>query len=138
MSADLRQLPCDEFPEVSARRHAHSAVATTTAPIRGRPSHIEAAVGLTSPNRDLAEAGETKAGPDQAHDGAGCEANACPASRSRSASRSSKACSTRCSTPHSQLFAIKVFGDDFDELRRIGNDIIAVLNTIVPGGDPRT
>ncbi len=33
--------------------------------------------------------------------------------------------------PHSAL-AIKVFGDDFNELRRIGNDIIGVLNTI-PG-----
>ena len=33
--------------------------------------------------------------------------------------------------PHSAL-AIKVFGDDFNELRRIGNDIIGVLNT-VPG-----
>ena len=29
--------------------------------------------------------------------------------------------------PHSAL-AIKVFGDDFDELRRIGHDIVAVLN----------
>jgi cobalt-zinc-cadmium resistance protein CzcA len=33
--------------------------------------------------------------------------------------------------PHSAL-AIKVFGDDFDELRRIGRDIVSVLNT-VPG-----
>jgi cobalt-zinc-cadmium resistance protein CzcA len=33
--------------------------------------------------------------------------------------------------PHSAL-AIKVFGDDFDELRRIGKDIIGLLNT-VPG-----
>ena len=33
--------------------------------------------------------------------------------------------------PHSAL-AVKVFGDDFNELRRIGNDIIGVLNT-VPG-----
>ncbi len=33
--------------------------------------------------------------------------------------------------PHSAL-AIKVFGDDFDELRRIGKDIVGVLNTI-PG-----
>ena len=33
--------------------------------------------------------------------------------------------------PHSAL-AIKVFGEDFNELRRIGKDIIAVLNTI-PG-----
>ncbi len=33
--------------------------------------------------------------------------------------------------PHSAL-AVKVFGEDFDELRRIGKDIIAVLNTI-PG-----
>ena len=33
--------------------------------------------------------------------------------------------------PHSSL-AIKVFGDDFDELRRIGKDIVGVLNT-VPG-----
>jgi heavy metal efflux system protein len=33
--------------------------------------------------------------------------------------------------PHSAL-AVKVFGDDFDELRRIGNDVIGVLNTI-PG-----
>ena len=33
--------------------------------------------------------------------------------------------------PHSAL-AVKVFGDDFNELRRIGKDIIAVLNTI-PG-----
>lgn len=33
--------------------------------------------------------------------------------------------------PHSSL-AIKVFGDNFDELRRIGRDIVALLNT-VPG-----
>jgi cobalt-zinc-cadmium resistance protein CzcA len=33
--------------------------------------------------------------------------------------------------PHSSL-AVKVFGDDFNELRRIGNDVIGVLNTI-PG-----
>ena len=33
--------------------------------------------------------------------------------------------------PHSAL-AIKVFGDDFNELRRIGNAIVGVLNTI-PG-----
>lgn len=33
--------------------------------------------------------------------------------------------------PHSSL-AVKVFGDDFDELRRIGKDIITTLNTI-PG-----
>jgi cobalt-zinc-cadmium resistance protein CzcA len=33
--------------------------------------------------------------------------------------------------PHSAL-AVKVFGDDFNELRRIGNDIVGVLNTI-PG-----
>ncbi len=33
--------------------------------------------------------------------------------------------------PHSAL-AVKVFGDDFNELRRIGNSIIGVLNT-VPG-----
>jgi cobalt-zinc-cadmium resistance protein CzcA len=31
--------------------------------------------------------------------------------------------------PHSAL-AVKVFGDDFNELRRIGKDIIALLNTI--------
>jgi cobalt-zinc-cadmium resistance protein CzcA len=35
--------------------------------------------------------------------------------------------------PHSAL-AIKVFGDDFNELRRIGKDIVALLNTI-PGVD---
>ena len=33
--------------------------------------------------------------------------------------------------PHSSL-AVKVFGDDFNELRRIGNDVVGVLNTI-PG-----
>ncbi len=33
--------------------------------------------------------------------------------------------------PHSAL-AVKVFGDDFNELRRIGRDIVGVLNTI-PG-----
>src|SRR5262249_42325199 len=33
--------------------------------------------------------------------------------------------------PHSAL-AVKVFGDDFNELRRIGKDIVGVLNTI-PG-----
>src|SRR5712692_10071779 len=35
--------------------------------------------------------------------------------------------------PHSSL-AVKVFGDDFDELRRIGKDIVALLNA-TPGVD---
>jgi len=36
--------------------------------------------------------------------------------------------------PHSAL-AIKVFGDDFNELRRIGKDVIGVLNTIAGVAD---
>jgi cobalt-zinc-cadmium resistance protein CzcA len=123
MSADLRRA-VTEFPEVTYAVTHLGRNDDGTDP--WTPSHVEAAVGLAP--YDTWSRGETKQDlirriKSRLEGLAGFEiAFSQPIIDS---------VLDKVFEPHSSL-AVKVFGDDFDELRRIGKDIVALLNTI-PG-----
>ena len=119
MMADLRRA-VNEFPEVAY-------VVTHT----GRnddgtdpwtPAHVEAAVGLTP--YSTWPAGETK---QDLVRRMGERLDRLPGLEVAFSQPIIDSVLDKVFDPHSAL-AIKVFGDDFNELRRIGRDIIAVLN----------
>ena len=86
------------------------------------PSHIEAGIGLT-PYEHLA-GGRDQAGSGPAHDGAA--STNCRASRSHVSQPIIDSVHRQGLRP-AQPARRQVFGDDFNELRRIGKDIINVL-----------
>jgi heavy metal efflux system protein len=123
MLADLRRA-LKEFPEVSYVVSHIGRNDDGTDP--WTPSHMEAAVGLTP--YSTWPAGETK------HDlinRMSARLDKLPGFEIAFSQPILDSVLDYVFDPHSSL-AVKVFGDDFNELRRIGNDIVGVLNTI-PG-----
>jgi cobalt-zinc-cadmium resistance protein CzcA len=123
MVADLRRV-LGEFPEVAYVVSHIGRNDDGTDP--WTPSHMESAVGLTA--YSTWPAGETK------HDlteRMSARLDELPGFEIAFSQPILDSVLDYVFDPHSEL-AIKVFGDDFNELRRIGKDIIALLNTI-PG-----
>ena len=123
MVADLRRA-VNEFPEVSYVVSHIGRNDDGTDP--WTPSHMEAAVGLNP--YSTWPAGETK------HDLTArltAKLDQQPGFEIAFSQPIIDSVLDKVFDPHSAL-AIKVFGDDFNELRRIGNDIIALVHTI-PG-----
>jgi cobalt-zinc-cadmium resistance protein CzcA len=123
MVADLRRA-VNEFPEVSYVVSHIGRNDDGTDP--WTPSHMEAAVGLNP--YSTWPAGETK------HDLTArltAKLDEQPGFEIAFSQPIIDSVLDKVFDPHSAL-AIKVFGDDFNELRRIGNDIIALVHTI-PG-----
>ena len=92
------------------------------------PSHIEAAVGLHAV-RHLAGRRD-QAGSDPPHDASG--STGCPGFEIAFSQPIIDSVLDKVFDPHSAL-AIKVFGDDFDELRRIGQRHRRACSTTMPG-----
>ena len=123
MVADLRTVLRD-FPEVSYVVSHIGRNDDGTDP--WTPSHMEAAVGLTPYH--TWPAGETKQDLIKRMSG---RLDQLPGFEIAFSQPIIDSVLDKVFDPHSAL-AVKVFGDDFNELRRIGKDIIGVLNTI-PG-----
>jgi cobalt-zinc-cadmium resistance protein CzcA len=123
MVADLRAA-LREFPEVSYVVSHIGRNDDGTDP--WTPSHMEAAVGLTPYN--TWPLGESKRGLIKRMT---ARLDQLPGFEIAFSQPIIDSVLDKVFDPHSSL-AVKVFGDDFDELRRIGRDIVAVLNTI-PG-----
>jgi heavy metal efflux system protein len=123
MTADLRRT-VKEFPEVSYAVTHLGRNDDGTDP--WTPSHVEAAVGLNAYN--TWPAGETK---QDLIRRITSRLEGLPGFEIAISQPIIDSVLDKVFDPHSSL-AIKVFGDDFDELRRIGKNIIATLNTI-PG-----
>jgi cobalt-zinc-cadmium resistance protein CzcA len=125
MVAELRRV-VNEFPEVSYVVSHTGRNDDGTDP--WTPSHMEAAVGLTPYN--TWPAGETKQDLIRRMTS---RLEQLPGFEIAFSQPIIDSVLDKVFDPHSAL-AIKVFGDDFNELRRIGKDIIGLLNTI-PGVD---
>jgi cobalt-zinc-cadmium resistance protein CzcA len=123
MTAELRRA-VSEFPEVSTVVTHLGRNDDGTDP--WTPSHVEAAVGLHS--YDSWPAGETKQG---LVERIAARLDQLPGLEVAFSQPIIDGVLDKVFDPHSAL-TIKVVGDDFDALRRIGKDIVAVLNTI-PG-----
>ncbi len=123
MVADLRQA-VREFPEVSYVVTHVGRNDDGTDP--WTPSHMEAAIGLTP--YDTWPAGETKKGLVQR---ISARLDELPGFEIAFSQPIIDSVLDYVFDPHSAL-AVKVFGDDFNELRRIGQAIVGVLNA-TPG-----
>jgi cobalt-zinc-cadmium resistance protein CzcA len=123
MTAELRRA-VSEFPEVATVVTHLGRNDDGTDP--WTPSHVEAAVGLHS--YDSWPAGETKQG---LVERMAARLDQLPGLEVAFSQPIIDGVLDKVFDPHSAL-TIKVVGDDFDALRRIGKDIVAVLNTI-PG-----
>jgi cobalt-zinc-cadmium resistance protein CzcA len=123
MVAELRRA-LNEFPEVSYVVSHIGRNDDGTDP--WTPSHMESAVGLKPYN--TWPAGETKQDLEQRMS---ARLDKLPGFEIAFSQPIMDSVLDYVFDPHSAL-AVKVFGDDFNELRRIGNAIIAVANTI-PG-----
>jgi cobalt-zinc-cadmium resistance protein CzcA len=125
MVAELRRV-VNKFPEVSYVVSHTGRNDDGTDP--WTPSHMEAAVGLTPYN--TWPAGETKQDLIRRMT---ARLEQLPGFEIAFSQPIIDSVLDKVFDPHSEL-AIKVFGDDFNELRRIGKDIVGLLNTI-PGVD---
>jgi len=123
MVADLRRV-LDSFPEVSSVVSHIGRNDDGTDP--WTPSHMESAVTLT-PYRTW-PAGETK---QDLIARMSAKLDRLPGFEIAFSQPIMDSVLDYVFDPHSSL-AVKVFGDDFNELRRIGNEVVGVLNT-VPG-----
>ena len=123
MVAELRQA-VNEFPEISYVVSHIGRNDDGTDP--WTPSHMEAAVGLTP--YSTWPAGETKHDLTQRMQ---ARLDRVPGFEIAFSQPILDSVLDYVFDPHSSL-AVKVFGDDFNELRRIGNEVIGVLNA-VPG-----
>jgi cobalt-zinc-cadmium resistance protein CzcA len=121
MVAELRQA-LDEFPEVSTVVSHIGRNDDGTDP--WTPAHMESAVILTP--YSTWPSGETKEDLQQRIQ---ARLNKLPGFEIAFSQPIMDSVLDYVFDPHSAL-AIKVFGDDFNELRRIGNSIIGVLNTV--------
>jgi cobalt-zinc-cadmium resistance protein CzcA len=119
MTAELRRA-VNEFPEVSYVVTHLGRNDDGTDP--WTPSHVEAAVGLNS--YDSFPAGETK---HKLIERMASRLERLPGLEIAFSQPIIDSVLDKVFDPHSAL-VIKVFGDDFDALRRIGRDIIAELN----------
>ena len=123
MVAELRQA-LDEFPEVSTVVSHIGRNDDGTDP--WTPSHMEAAVMLTP--YSTWPGGETK---DDLQQRISARLDKLPGFEIAFSQPIMDSVLDYVFDPHSSL-AVKIFGDDFNELRRIGNAIVGVLGT-VPG-----